>query len=406
MSFRCKSLALSAAVPILFTTMSAWSGSAQFQGVELDNGARLTPSLYTGLGYENNIALTNDDEINSFFWQISPTLDISLNPGDVLHEFSFSSDIARYSSSQADNYEDFSLTYAGLWEPTSRHRLNLEVVQSFAHQKRGSQQTRFELDRFDEVLQLNSNNTLLAYEFGSEVARAQLGASVGYGSSNYTNFEAFTDQFELENYNLATWFHYRPGKVTSLSLDISHNKVNYKNDLQGLLSRNSNVTTFLIGAIWDGLAKTTGKLKVGAENRRFDSEQRKNLTSFAIDAEVIWSPKTYSEVTISASRRTIEGVGNNDATLNTSFNANWSHSWSENLTTRVGYDFLKRDEQGSSDQFISRKDNQHYVYAEFNRYLSRWAVLSTQLKVLTNNSNQSLFDYDNQQLSIGVTVGL
>ena len=121
---------------------------------------------------------------------------------------------------------------------------------------------------------------------------------------------------------------------------------------------------------------------------------------------MIWSPKTYSEVTISASRRTIEGVGNNDATLNTSFNANWSHSWSENLTTRVGYDFLKRDEQGSSDQFISRKDNQHYVYAEFNRYLSRWAVLSTQLKVLTNNSNQSLFDYDNQQLSIGVTVGL
>jgi hypothetical protein len=406
MGFRCNSLALSVAVSFSFAMANAWGSSTQFDGVELDSGVRLLPSLYTGLGHENNIALTRDDEIDSFFWQVSPSLDIFLNPGDVLHEFSFSGDIARYSSSQADDYEDFSLKYSGLWEPTSRHRLNLEIVQSFAHQKRGSQQTRFQLDRFDEVLQFKSNNSFVAYEFGSEVARAQLGASLGYGSTDYTNFESFTSQFDLENYNLATWFHYRPGKVTSLSFDLTHNKVRYKNDLQGLFSRNANVTTVLVGAIWDGLAKTTGKFKVGAEDRRFDSSLRDNITSFVIDAEVVWTPKTYSEVTLSASRRTIEGVGNNDATLSTSFNANWSHSWSENLTTRLGYDFQQRDEKGTSELFVSRQDDQHYVYVEISRFLSKWVVLSSQLKLLTNKSNQTLFEYDNQQLSIGVTVGL
>ena len=410
MSFRCKSLALLIAVPFSFLPSSAFSNEFQFQGIELDSGASIMPSLYTGIGYENNIALTNDNEIDSFFFQVTPSVNINLNPGEVLHELSFSSDIGRYASSDADNYEDFFISYAGMWEPTSRHRVNLSVDQTFAHQKRGSQQTRFQLDRFNEVLQFNSNNTLLAYEFGSEVARAQLGASIGYSSTNYTNFETFTSQFDLENYNLASWFHYRPGKVTSVSVDLSHNEVTYKNDVAGLLSRNSNVTTLLVGAIWDGLAKTTGKFKVGVEQRRFDFSEREDLTNAAVDAEVVWSPKTYSQITLAASRRTIEGVANNDATLNTTFNVNWSHSWSEQLTSRLGYDFLQRDEQGGSANgaalIVSRKDNQHYVYAEFNKYLSKWAVLTTQLRLLTNKSNQAVFDYDNQQLSIGVTIGL
>lgn len=410
MIFRCKSLALFLVVPCLIAPTVALGNTFQFQGIELDSGARVMPSVYTGLGYENNIALTNENEIDSFFWQVSPSIDIYLNPGEVIHELSISSDIGRYTSSDADNYEDFFISYAGLWEPTSRHRVNVNLDQTFAHQKRGSQQTRFQLDRFNEVLQFNSNNALLSYEFGSEVARAQLGASIGYASTQYTNFDSFTSQFDLENYNFASWFYYRPGKVTSVSVDLSHSTVNYKNDLQGLLSRNSDVTTLLLGAIWDGLAKTTGRFKVGVEQRRFDFSEREDLTNFAVDAEVVWLPKTYSEVTLSASRRTIEGVANNDATLSTTFDVNWSHSWSEYLTSRLGYNFLQRDEQGisgiSSAQFISRKDNQHYVYAEFNKYLSEWAVLTTQLRLLTNKSNQAAFDYDNQQLSIGVTIGL
>lgn len=384
----------------------ALANTNDFVGLKLNSTTVVSPSFYSGFGYEGNIALTDTDEIDSFYWQVTPSITVNLNPGELLHELTFSSDVARYTSSSADSYQDFFLSYAGEWQLTSRHRLNLSVDQSFEHQKRGSQQTRFQLNRFNEVLQFNSNNTLLAYEFGNVVARAQIGASVGYRSLNYTNFEDFTEQFDNENYSAGAWFYYRPGNVTNISFDIQHNIISYNEEQLGLQSRDSATTTFLVGAIWDGLSKTSGRFKVGAEQRRFDDTERENLTNLAVDAEVIWAPKIYSEVTMSASRRTTEGVAENDATLTTSFSVNWSHSWSEYSSSRLGYEFVQRDEQGTPSQFTSRKDNQHFIHTAYNRFLTEWAILNVQLRILMNKSNQTMFDYDNQQLSIGVTIGI
>lgn len=390
-------LTLSLLSILFITTLKAQESN----GIKLDNGAVIVPSVYVGSGYESNIALTDTNEIDSFYWQVSPSVLFTATPGETAHQIQLSSDIAKYSTSSEDDYADFFIKYNGGWEPTSRHRFNWNFDQTFGHQKRGSQQTRFQLDRFDEVLKFSSSDALFSYEFGSLVARAQFGSSVGFNAIDYSNFDDFSRQFNRSTVDTSAWFYYRPGNVTYFSADITHSVIDYKDEIAGTPSRNADTTTFLLGAIWEGLAKTTGKFKLGIENRSFEDASRDDITSLAVDAEVAWSPKTYSIVTTSVSRRTVEGVADNDATLNTSFDINWSHSWSQHTTTQVGYDFQKRDEQGST-----RNDNQHYVYTSFNRALTKWLVFNAQVRLLVNSSNQPLFDYDNQQISIGVTAQL
>ena len=154
--------------------------------------------------------------------------------------------------------------------------------------------------------------------------------------------------------------------------------------------------------IWEGLAKTTGEFKLGVEQRKFELTSREDLTNLAIDAAITWEPKTYSIVNLSLGRRTMEGALGSDATLTSNATLDWSHSWTEYSYSRLGYEYSLRDEQG----IISREDDTHYVYANFNRYLNSWLLVETTITYLVNSSSNSLFDYDNQKLSIGLRVEL
>ncbi|MDG6100068.1 hypothetical protein EXU34_21650 [Alteromonas sp. ZYF713] len=376
--------------------------AAEVDGIKLDNGALIYPSVYVGSGYEQNLALTNDNEINSAFWQITPSLTALLSPGNSTHEFSALIDVAQYTQSDADNYEDFSLNYEGGWEPTTRHRANWSLSQQFGHQKRGSQQTRFLLDRFDEVLQFNQTTAEASYEFGSKVAIGRLGIKGGLNKLEYTNFEAFTNQLNNNSQSLGGWFYYRVGKVTNLSFDVGYQATDYPDEPDPSQSRNSEVYTFLTGLVWEGLAKTTGEFKLGVEQRNFELADREDLTNLAIDAAITWEPKTYSIVNIALSRRTMEGALGSDATLTTKATLDWSHSWTEYSYSRIGYEYALRDEQG----IITREDDTHFVYANFNRYLNEWLLFETTVTYLVNSSTNTLFDYDNQKLSIGLRVEL
>ena len=374
--------------------------SAEPSGIKLDNGAEIFPVITVLSGYEQNLALTNDNEINSAFWQVSPALTALLTPGNSSHEFSALIDVTQYMQSDADNYEDFSLSYAGTWEPTSRHRANWSVSQQYGHQKRGSQQTRFLLDRFDEVLQFNQTTAEASYEFGSKVAIGRLGIKGGANRLEYTNFEDFTNPLNYNSQSLSGWFYYRVGKVTNLSFDVGYQSTDYPDEPDPSQSRNSEVYTLLAGMVWEGLAKTTGEFKLGVEQRKFELASREDLTNLAIDAAITWEPKTYSIVNFELSRKTMEGALGSDATLTTKASLDWSHSWTEYSYSRMGYEYALRDEQG----IISREDDTHYVYANFNRYLNEWLLFETTVTYLVNSSTNTLFDYDNQKLSIGLRV--
>ena len=383
---------------MFLTVLSAPSWSSG--GIRLDNGTLIIPEIYVGVGYEQNLALTKENQISSPYWQVTPSISALLSPGNATHKFNFLADITEYSQSGADNYEDFELTYEGSWEPTSRHRANWNLSQVYGHQQRGSQQTRFQFERFEEVLQFKQINTGVKYEFGSKVAKGRLGVRGGASKLEYTNFEDFTNQLNYNSQSLGGWFYYRVGNVTNLSFDVGYQSTDYYNEPDPSQSRNSEIYTLLTGMIWEGLAKTRGQLMVGLEQRKFDLFTRKDLNNLAIDAAIVWEPKTYSIVNLSISRRTTEGAAGSDATLVTEATVDWSHRWTENSYSRIGYEYKIRDEQGG----YSRQDDMHYIFTKYNRSLNNWISIETMLSYLLNSSTDTFFDYDSQKLSIGLRV--
>ncbi|WP_296051712.1 outer membrane beta-barrel protein [uncultured Alteromonas sp.] len=364
-------------------------------GVVLDNGAQVNATVLVGVGYDSNVALMNENELSSSFWETEGQLGLSLNPGAMEHVFDFLFNDRHYTDSEQDDFTDWSASYAGHYEPTSRHRADVSMSTTNFHQQRGIGYTRYLDVPLSEPLQYTQNDASLAYEYGSEAAIGQLGAELSYLDYSFDNFSDFTERLNYSAPTVHAWFDYNVGAVTSLTLDLSAQDISYDIvDVNG--SRDSLVSRALIGAKWSGLAKTTGRFKLGIENRDFDSNLREDFTGLTIDAGVIWKPKTYSTVDMSLTRRTSES-GFSNLIVNTTFEVDWQHAWSDITSTAITYQFLNLDEEGSNE----RTEKRNYVGLAYSRQLAEWLTVNAEYSVTMNSSTLEGFDYDNQVIMLG-----
>ncbi|MFC3200265.1 outer membrane beta-barrel protein [Alteromonas oceani] len=364
-------------------------------GVVLDNGAQVNASLLVGVGYDSNVALMSENELSSSFWETEGQLGLSLNPGAMEHVVDFLFNDRRYADSEQDDFTDWSASYAGHYEPTSRHRADVSLSTTNFHQQRGIGYTRYLDVPLAEPLQYTQNDASLAYEYGSKAAIGRIGGEFSYLDYSFDNFSEFTDRLNYDSSTAHAWFDYNVGAVTSLTFDASVQDVSY--DLLDVVgSRDSVVSRYLIGAKWSGLAKTTGLFKIGYEKRDFDSDLRATYTGLTVDAGVTWSPKTYSTVDFNLSRRTGES-GFSDLIVNTTLLINWQHAWSDITATAITYQFLNLDEKGSNQ----RTEKRNYLGVAYSRQLAKWLTVNAEYSVTLNSSTLERFDYDNQVFMLG-----
>lgn len=364
-------------------------------GVVLENGARVNASLLVGVGYDSNVALMNENELSSSFWETEGQLGLSLNPGAMEHVIDFVFNDRRYTDSEQDDFTDWSASYAGHYEPTSRHRADVSISTTNFHQQRGIGYTRYLDVPLSEPLQYTQNDASLAYEYGSKVAIGRLGMEISYLDYSFDNFSDFTERLNYSAPTAHAWFDYNIGAVTSLTFDASAQDISYDFvDVGG--SRDSLISRFLVGVKWSGLAKTTGRFKLGIENRDFDSNLREDFTGLTVDAGVIWQPRTYSTVDMSLSRRTSES-GFSDLIVNTAFEVDWQHAWSDISATAITYQFLNLDEKGSNQ----RTEKRNYLGVSYSRQLAEWLTVNAEYSVTINSSTFEGFDYDNQVIMLG-----
>lgn len=381
-------------IPVVTSLMLA-SSLCMAEGVVLDNGAQVGAELLVGAGYDTNVALMNDNEISSTFWETVGMMGIELNPGSMQHALDFIFNDRRYQNTDQDDYTDWTIAYLGHWEPTSRHRTDITLSLNNLHQQRGLGYTRYLEIPLSSPLEYTQSEAGLSYEYGSLVATGRIGAEILYTAFRFNNFADYTEGLDYKGPKVHGWFDYDVGAVTSLTFDASFQDIVYDGiDTGG--SRDSQVTLLLVGAKWSGLAKTAGKFKVGYEKRAFENQTRSEFTGLAIDAGVTWSPRTYSTVDLALTRRTTES-GFSDLIVNTTFQVDWQHAWSDITSTSLSYQFLNLDEEGVNQ----RTERRNYLGLAYSRQLAKWLTVNTEYSVTINRSSQLLFDYDNQVFLIG-----
>ena len=110
-------------------------------------------------------------------------------------------------------------------------------------------------------------------------------------------------------------------------LDYKLNSTNLDNTDQRLL----------VGAEWQATAATSGSVKVGYMNKKYE-QVRPTYSGFTWEAAVRWQPLTYSQFDFSTGKAATDPSGDDsNFVVATVYNASWTHNWNTFLRTKVGY---------------------------------------------------------------------
>ena len=220
---------------ILLTTISA-PLLCSADGVVLDNGAQIEASMLFMGGNDDNVALTNADELSSSFFESEGQFSFLINPGAFEHSLDLTFYDRRYQDSNADNFTDWSASYLGHFEPTSRHRSDFLVSISKLHQQRGMGYTRYLEIPLSAPLEYSLSEIELSHEYGSLAASGRVGVAIRYDDFSFDNFSEFTDRLNYSSPQIKSWFNYDVGAVTSLSFDINYQTTDYCMQIEWFLA--------------------------------------------------------------------------------------------------------------------------------------------------------------------------
>ncbi|BBN82615.1 hypothetical protein PA25_26000 [Pseudoalteromonas sp. A25] len=357
-------------------------------------GIDLTPSLYTAFKHDSNIARTSNDEKSSSILEVAPTLNALLEQGANKYTGQVGLASGTYFSSSDDNYLDFNVSGEAAIELNQNHSYNLSAGYQNAHEDRGTGISEGLGGAQDDVTKYRIANFGASYQYGAQStpARIQLSADVSY--KDYTNFEAISKFRDVETTTLGSAFFYDTGAFTSLVVEIKSEDAQYDvldiNDARG--SKDSSSMFYQVGAQWQATAMTSGNVRIGYQDKNFDAVAREDFGGLSWSAGVTWQPLTYSSVAFNTSR----------IARDTNYGATWTHTWSEFVSTDIGYSHKSENYAG----ITNRKDTTKPYTIAANYDLKRWIDVTAGIDFQDKSSTQQNIDFDKLVVFVGATFTL
>ncbi len=390
---------------ILLCAVLASNGKTE-EPSSIEEAFSVEPELGVEFRYDDNIFQSATGVTSSLISIVSPGLFVSAQPSKHRFEFQYEGDFAWYSDSSPDNYDDHYLE-AGAYLALGQ-RSKFDIVGSYddAHDDRGTGLT----EGFDPAIDLPPEpdeyqlaEILGRFSFGSSASKGRLVLETGYRDLEYTNHLDRTRFFDRnETYGDAT-FYYRVMPKTSLLMDARLTQIDYPNDRTLQPSLNSKEYRYLFGVTWDTTAKTTGTVKVGYVQKKFDETAQGEFSDPSWEVDVRWSPRTYSHFNFRTARYPSETNGGGNFIDNTSYSAVWEHEWSDRIKSRLGARYLEQDYRGSA---LNRKQELTKYSFSLSYEMRRWLSWKAGVEVNSRNSNINRFEFDGNVYSVSVLMSL
>ena len=366
----------------------------------------LEPELGIEVRYDENIFRSATSIQSSWITIISPGLSVSTEPSRHRFSVQYNGDIAWYANSDPDNYDDHHLEAGAYLDLSPKTKFDLIGSYDDSHDNRGTALT----EGFDPALNVPPNPD--EYQFGKLLGRFSLGSSAskgrlvlegGVSDLEYTNHRDRTRFFDrADTYGNAT-FYFRILPRTSLLLDTRFSEIDYANDRALLPSLDSKEFRYLVGITWDTTAKITGTLKAGYVEKNFDDSARGDFSDPSWEADLRWSPRTYSHFDFRTARYPSESNGGGNFIDNTVYSITWEHAWSDRTNSRIGARQLDQEYRGS---FVNR--NQELTQFDFSvsYQMRRWLTWKAGIEINSRNSNIDRFEFDGNIYSVSAVMTL
>lgn len=256
-----------------------------------------------------------------------------------------------YSQSSDDDYIDSRLNFRGHIEPNNRHRIGVNIDYFALHEERGSTFSSSGVAKPDEF---TINSLSFKYGYGLKKLKKSSGNLEFY--SDYTkkrydnNFDT-TKSKELDTSTLGTAFFFKSSAKTEFLLDVALNNYSY---VLSSSTKDSNERSALLGLSWDTSAKTRGVVKIGGQDKRFDSSKTEDAKSQAWEVTILWDPLSYSLFTFSTERKFSEPSLDEDYVEGVYSSISWSHQWKKRFSTKITIS-LDNEDLLLDEQVISKR---------------------------------------------------
>lgn len=370
---------------LLAIAVSAASGSAlavEAMSIKLAEGLEFTPTLKVSENYDDNFREVENNEESSWVTRISPTLALTAYGQKSEYVLSYTADSDTFHSSQKDNNTDHHLTADAGFRFDARNQL---LVNAGYHQveETTSATPGVQGDKY------NTKNVGGVYTFGAETARTQIDVGADYKELRYDNTSRDQNGVRLNSAKerdataLRSTVYYRIGAKTRALAEVRHT------DYQYVSAKDLDATNlaFLGGLTWDATAKTTGTVKFGREEKKFDRNVNDDASGGMWEAGITWQPRTYSTFGLRARRALDEGENGAAAIKSTSTTLDWKHYWLERVYTTASY---TRSEQDYIDDPQKRLDKADVFGLGLNYEMRRWLDVGIGYKYAENDSSATL----------------
>ncbi|MGY4534477.1 hypothetical protein ACVW0Y_003617 [Pseudomonas sp. TE3786] len=380
-------LALTLAAPTVLPA-SAWALEPQSVDVF---GLQFTPTLEVKESYDDNFRELEHQEESSWITGIKPKFELLAEDRNSAYRLIYEANSEIYHDDSDASNTDHKVTLESIMEFTASQRLKLQGQYSKTEDT-GDTAVAGENDKY------HASSIGGVYTLGSDSAANRMDFGATYEELRYDNSGDINADEERDTTALnAVWYHRLGGSTESL-VELRHADYDY---VMHDSPRNSKNDAVLVGGTWDATAKTTGKVRVGYEKKDFEDSSRDDLNSPMWEVGVDWSPRTYSKVSLTTRRAFDEGDDGSDAIKNTSTNLAWSHGWTERVTSRVFYEFAKRDYEGQN-----RSDDLSSAGLTLTYKTRRWLDIALGYTYKDNDSNAIDESYTRNVYMISLTGSL
>ncbi len=368
----------------------------------------VVPVLSLDQRYDDNIFSQPEDEKESWVTVLTPSVTAQADLGTVAVELGYQHTAGFYESSSDDNFNDDKVNGLVSWELNHRNQLDVSATYNDAHEDRGSGFTQGagalsieEPDTFEEL------TYDAKYTFGSETSTGRLVLNLTDYSKEYTNHRDSTRGRDRDDLTAGATFYWRVGGATDVLLEAKQTDIDYVKDPAVVVgdfdTLDSTTTKYLVGVTWEATAKTTGIVKVGQAKKDFDDNDRNDFSGSSWEAEVQWSPLTYSTLSLNTSREPRETNGVGSFIDAETYGVSWQHSWTNRLSSNVYYNFSDEVYKGAA---AKREDEITSYGLRVDYNMRRWLDLGFSVGYSEKDSTGEAFEFKRNQAALHLTVSL